>query len=348
MLFGVLVIFGLTLQDCNAYCALLGQNPGFSAAPKVEQISLTSVRVSWEGLVIRRECADQFIVKSWNARNPNDYQMSDLLPVTQFSFTVTDLVPNQNYVFQAVAREDKGILGKDWNKSPHAHFKTTSSNPTVAPRRGRPSARGPAMTGEQRQTPKTLFTMGAIIIGILLGTLILIGIFWNIVQSRRKRSDPGSDHSDSETDSMDLDLENTDLESRVGSMRSPSRAGSRVSTVRSGTIRSSTRSHLRSPRRFSLTLSEPDISGGPRRWSEATNCTPKLFQDYNLTLGGAKQKTLAVPPSYHLGTDSSENTGEEASAPPLQESSSPTGQHRSCKSQKLPYSRPASPPQLPT
>ena len=58
------------------------------------------MRVSWEGLVIRRECADQFIVKSWNARNPNDYQMSDLLPVTQFSFTVTDLVPNQNYVFQ--------------------------------------------------------------------------------------------------------------------------------------------------------------------------------------------------------------------------------------------------------
>ena len=190
--------------------------------------------------------------------------------------------------------------------------------------------------------------MGAIIIGILLGTLILIGVFWNIVQSRRKRSDSGSDHSDSETDSMDLDLENTDLESRVGSMRSPSRAGSRVSTVRSGTIRSSTRSHLRSPRRFSLTLSEPDISGGPRRWSEAANCTPKLFQDYNLTLGGGKQKTVAVPPSYYLGTDSSENTGEEASAPPLQESSSPTGQHRSCKSQKLPYPRPASPPQLPT
>ena len=100
MLVGALIILGVTLPDCNAYCALLGQNPGFSAPPKVEQISLTSVRVSWEGLVTRIDCADQFIVKSWNARNPNDYQMSDLLPVTQFSYTVTDLVPNQNYVFQ--------------------------------------------------------------------------------------------------------------------------------------------------------------------------------------------------------------------------------------------------------
>ena len=94
------MFLGATLPNCNAYCALLGQNPGFSAPPKVDQITLTSVRVSWEGLVTRIDCADQFIVKSWNARNPNDYQMSDLLPVTQFSYTVTDLVPNQNYVFQ--------------------------------------------------------------------------------------------------------------------------------------------------------------------------------------------------------------------------------------------------------
>ena len=58
------------------------------------------MRVSWEGLVTRIECADQFIVKSWLTRNPNDYQMSDLLPLTQFSYIVRDLVPNQDYVFQ--------------------------------------------------------------------------------------------------------------------------------------------------------------------------------------------------------------------------------------------------------
>ena len=46
------------------------------------------------------ECADQFIVKSWLARNPNDYKMSDLLQTSQYSFVVEDLLPNQDYVFQ--------------------------------------------------------------------------------------------------------------------------------------------------------------------------------------------------------------------------------------------------------
>jgi hypothetical protein len=38
---------------------------------------------------------------------------------------------------QVVAREDKGLLGKDWNKSPPTRFATSPSNPTV-----RPSNRG--------------------------------------------------------------------------------------------------------------------------------------------------------------------------------------------------------------
>ena len=84
----------------EGYCAGIGANPGFRDAPLVQQVTLTSVEVSWHGLVTRIECADQFIVKSWNARNPNDYKMSDLLPLTTFSFVVTDLVPNQDYVFQ--------------------------------------------------------------------------------------------------------------------------------------------------------------------------------------------------------------------------------------------------------
>jgi hypothetical protein len=34
---------------------------------------------------------------------------------------------------QVVAREDKGLLGKDWNKSPPTRFATSPSNPTVRP-----------------------------------------------------------------------------------------------------------------------------------------------------------------------------------------------------------------------
>ena len=42
--------------------------------------------------------------------------------------------------FQAIAREDKGILGKDWNKSDKTFYRTTSYNPTVAPEQGRAGA----------------------------------------------------------------------------------------------------------------------------------------------------------------------------------------------------------------
>ena len=35
-----------------------------------------------------------------------------------------------HFLFQAVAREDKGILGKDWNKSPKAYFRTNKNSPT--------------------------------------------------------------------------------------------------------------------------------------------------------------------------------------------------------------------------
>ena len=94
------ILLTLLLPSVQGYCAGLGANPGFRGPPRVEQVTLTSVRVSWEGLVTRGDCADQFIVKSWLARNPNDYKMSDLLPTTQFTFIVRDLVPNQDYVFQ--------------------------------------------------------------------------------------------------------------------------------------------------------------------------------------------------------------------------------------------------------
>ena len=100
MLGAAAALLAVSLPACSTYCAPFGQNPGFTRAPTVEQVTLTSVRVSWAGTVTRIECADQFIVKSWNRRNPNDYMMSDLLPLDQFSYIVTDLVPNQDYVFQ--------------------------------------------------------------------------------------------------------------------------------------------------------------------------------------------------------------------------------------------------------
>jgi len=239
----IVTLLAATLHPAQAYCAGLGANPGFKDAPLVEQVTLTSVKVTWKGLVTRIECADQFIVKSWNKRNPNDYKMSDLLPLNQFSYIVTDLVPNQDYVFQAVAREDKGILGKDWNKSPKAYFRTSKNNPTVAPlttyNADTPAIYRPPGTS-QNQKPVSVFMLAGIVIGSLLVLLIVVGGVWNMMKMSKKKSSDTQSDSDSETDSMDLDLQNTDLESRIGS-RPPSRSASRVSRARSS------RSRRRSP-----------------------------------------------------------------------------------------------------
>lgn len=71
-----------------------------------------------------------------------------------------------------------------------------------------------------------------IVIGSLLGGLILVGGLWNLIKiSRRNKAGEESEESDSsDTDSLELDLKNTDLESRMGTI---SRAASR-SRRRSG------------------------------------------------------------------------------------------------------------------
>ena len=55
------VLLGLSLlpPESAGYCWQAGWNPGFEGPPTVRQISLDRVRVSWEGAIKNRECADQ-------------------------------------------------------------------------------------------------------------------------------------------------------------------------------------------------------------------------------------------------------------------------------------------------
>lgn len=49
-------------------------------------------------------------------------------------FILIQVTPKVDYQFQAVAREDKGIIGGiDWNKSPITDFKTSQYNSEVNP-----------------------------------------------------------------------------------------------------------------------------------------------------------------------------------------------------------------------
>jgi hypothetical protein len=56
----------LAMPSVSAYCWQPGRNPSFTAPPLVEQVSVNHLRVVWsDGIISRRECADQFLVKFW-------------------------------------------------------------------------------------------------------------------------------------------------------------------------------------------------------------------------------------------------------------------------------------------
>jgi len=233
----------IQIPGVGGYCSGVGANPGFSSYPNVQQVSMTSVLVSWHNLVTRIDCADQFIVKSWMYSSPSDYKISDLLPTSMFSYVVEDLMPGIEYVFQVVAREDKGVMGKDWNKSPRARFATSRNAPTVQPGTHLQTLLRPSIKNIQRElgvtesAPETgqsttvpspalgqppeqqgdekpygvfiiIFLSSAIIIVIILVT----GGIYNLAKlNRRKRRDLYDSDRSSSDDSLELNVANDNL-----------------------------------------------------------------------------------------------------------------------------------------
>ena len=106
----------------QAYCWQTGWNPSFTGPPVVSEIQPNVLRVSWAGIVTRKNCTDSFLVKYWRQNHPSNYQISDKTD-SNADFLDIWVVPNTSYTIQAIAREDKGmILGVDYNKSPIAKF----------------------------------------------------------------------------------------------------------------------------------------------------------------------------------------------------------------------------------
>ena len=46
----------------------------------VSQIDITTVLVSWNGIARNIECTDQFLVKYWPRRLPQNYKLTSLIP----------------------------------------------------------------------------------------------------------------------------------------------------------------------------------------------------------------------------------------------------------------------------
>ena len=119
------------VSKTNAYCWQPGKNPSFTGKPTVAQIDLSTVMVKWNNLVSKVECVDQFLVKYWRD-NPNEYEETSFLPKHVFFISVK-VIPRVEYTFEVIAREDKGILGVDYNRAEKIKFKTSKYNTDVKP-----------------------------------------------------------------------------------------------------------------------------------------------------------------------------------------------------------------------
>lgn len=125
----LLALLAMLVDFCHGWCVGIGHNPTFKGKPKVEQLSdLSSVKVSWGGLVDYLQCADKFLVSYWMKGSPHDYQLTKFLDPSVSSVVIPDIKLSVPYVYQVIAKEDKGLLGIDYNRSPHIPFTITRNN----------------------------------------------------------------------------------------------------------------------------------------------------------------------------------------------------------------------------
>jgi len=193
------------VHPSHSWCRSLGWNPSWSGPPVVEQLSLTSVRVSWSGLLQQPECADNILVKHYRGFNSNEYGLSDPLVVQATSYVVHDLTPNTEYTFQVIAREEKGILGVDYNRGEKTTFTTSLENrsqglevkaedPLKVDQEGE-EAKELVPVYDSSQTPKyvkaglPIELMVGLIIAVMTATIITIGFLYNCLRRKRPEKD---------------------------------------------------------------------------------------------------------------------------------------------------------------
>eukprot|EP00092_Neocalanus_flemingeri_P012537 GFUD01013512.1.p1 GENE.GFUD01013512.1~~GFUD01013512.1.p1 ORF type:complete len:292 (-),score=91.73 GFUD01013512.1:476-1351(-) len=125
----------------SSLCTGIGNSPYWVGAPNVEQVSLTSVRVSWNGLLKRDDCAAGVFIS--HGTGMDDFEMSAVLKVSTVNFLVQNLRPGQAYMYQVVAREENGLLGVEYKPSPKARFTTKRNNLNVGRDDPMPNVYGP-------------------------------------------------------------------------------------------------------------------------------------------------------------------------------------------------------------
>jgi len=223
------VVVGLLLCGlpslCQGYCKSLGWNPSWSGPPMVQQLTLTSVRVSWAGLLQQAECADNILVKHYRGIDSNNYKMSDILDKEVTSYIVHDLTPDAEYTYQVIAREEKWT-GIDYNRGEKTTFTTSvlvrqqglevereDPLPTTRVDSGlkEESALAPVYPDSQRA--KSLVAglqvevLVMVIIGLVVVCIVTIGLVYNCVRKKGPEKDLELNSASYEDDGDDEDEE---------------------------------------------------------------------------------------------------------------------------------------------
>jgi len=231
----VVFISVINVPLVSAYCWQVGQNPYFTAQPIVQQVDLRTVRVTWEGIVEYEKCVDNYLVKYWQKSNPQGYKMTELIDKQHYTSDII-IIPKINYVFQVIAREDKGgVLGIDYNKSDQREFKTSAYNSNVKPTTPKPAlepAVGPKATGTDNgiiTSPDSeevireenggrllagfnIELIAIIIVCSIVLLLILVGLVYKLTCAKKTEDiDDDDDEDEHDDDGDDFEKERLDV-----------------------------------------------------------------------------------------------------------------------------------------
>jgi len=90
----------------------------FNSAPKVEQVEIDKVKVSWDGVVANLGCLDDFVLNHWEKGTPKKYGNIERFNAKKFS-TEIEVIPSQSYRLQLKTRKNRS-----WGESSIVEFKT--------------------------------------------------------------------------------------------------------------------------------------------------------------------------------------------------------------------------------
>jgi len=152
-------------------------------APKVEQVALDKVKVSWDGLVPNfLSCWDFFIIRYWEEGKDEVHDATSVGPLgaNQFS-TEIKVKPRQRYVFRLkTTKRNKYSEGGSWGQSSTVEFIANPNYDTQGPRNPDDGNKGNHDVDEKLSMPIEIKYYIIAICGVI-GGLIVIGIIYKLV-----------------------------------------------------------------------------------------------------------------------------------------------------------------------